>query len=60
MIIEILLPFIAVAPDFGAHICRDFIQGMGRINEKFVVLLVLDYVLSQELNTVPIGSEAAI
>jgi purine-binding chemotaxis protein CheW len=30
------------SPDFGAHIRRDFIHGMGRINDKFVVLLDLD------------------
>ena len=60
-VIDISAAEIEPPPDFGAHIRRDFIQGMGRIDDKFVVLLDLEHVLSQEeLNTVPMGSEAAI
>jgi len=60
-VLDISAAEIEPAPDFGAQIRRDFIQGMGRINEKFVVLLDLDHVLSHdELNTVAIGREATI
>jgi purine-binding chemotaxis protein CheW len=53
-VVDICAAEIEPPPDFGAQIRRDFIQGIGRINEKFVVLLDLDYVLSHdELNTVP-------
>lgn len=33
-------------PDFGARLRPDFIGGMGRIGEKFVVILDIDRVLS--------------
>lgn len=60
-VLDISAAEIEPAPDFGAHIRRDFIQGMGRINEKFVVLLDLDHVLlHDELNAIPIGREATI
>lgn len=34
------------APRFGTHIRADFIAGMGRVNEKFVILLKAGSVLS--------------
>ncbi len=34
------------APNFGAQIRADFIQGMGKVNGKFVILLNADRVLS--------------
>jgi purine-binding chemotaxis protein CheW len=33
-------------PSFGAHIRPDFIRGMGKINNAFVIMLQLDTVLS--------------
>jgi purine-binding chemotaxis protein CheW len=38
------------APGFGAKIRTDFIEGMGKVNGKFVILLNVSQVLSvQEL-----------
>ena len=36
------------APTFGAKVRTDFIQGMGKVNGKFVLLLNADQVLSSE------------
>ena len=33
-------------PSFGARIRADFIEGMGKVNEKFVIILATDRVLS--------------
>ena len=35
-------------PAFGASIRTDFIQGMGKVNNKFVILLNVDHVLAAE------------
>ena len=35
-------------PQFGAKLRADFISGMGRLGEKFVILLNVDRVLSVE------------
>jgi purine-binding chemotaxis protein CheW len=35
-------------PSFGARIQTDFIQGMGRVNDRFVVLLDVNHVLAAE------------
>ncbi|MCG5514033.1 chemotaxis protein CheW [Ectothiorhodospira shaposhnikovii] len=35
-------------PAFGARIRTDFIQGMGRVGEDFVIILQLDQILSAE------------
>jgi len=44
-------------PAFGAHISTDFIQGMGKVNGRFVILLDVNSVLApQEAQTL---SEAA-
>ena len=41
---------IEAAPGFGAKIRTDFIEGMGKVNGKFVILLNVSQVLSvQEL-----------
>lgn len=36
------------APSFGAKIRTDFIKGMGKVNDKFVIILNADRVLSVE------------
>jgi purine-binding chemotaxis protein CheW len=36
------------APGFGANIRTDFIEGMGKVNGKFVILLNVSQVLSVE------------
>ena len=35
-------------PSFGARIRTDFIQGMGRVNDRFVILLDVNHVLAAE------------
>ena len=35
-------------PTFGARIRTDFIQGMGKVNGKFVILLDVNRVLASE------------
>ena len=35
-------------PTFGASIRTDFIQGMGKVNGKFVILLDVDHVLAAD------------
>ncbi|MDH5518508.1 MAG: chemotaxis protein CheW [Gammaproteobacteria bacterium] len=47
-VIDIVPENIEAAPNFGAKIRTDFIQGMGKVAEKFVVLLNIDHVLSIE------------
>ncbi len=39
---------IAPAPAFGANIRTDFIQGMAKVDGKFVILLDVDHVLALE------------
>lgn len=45
-VLEIADADIEPAPSFGAKLRSDFIQGMGKIGEKFVILLDIDQVLS--------------
>jgi purine-binding chemotaxis protein CheW len=45
-VLEIADANIEPAPSFGAKLRSDFIQGMGKIGEKFVILLDIDHVLS--------------
>ena len=45
-VLEIPHTEIEAAPSFGAKIRADFIQGMGKINGKFVIILEVDKVLS--------------
>ena len=35
-------------PTFGSHIRTDFIQGMGKVNGQFVILLEVDRLLARE------------
>ena len=47
-VLEIAAENIGPAPIFGANIRTDFISGMGNVDDKFVVLLNIDFVLSIE------------
>ncbi len=42
------IPEIEPAPTFGASIRTDFIEGMGKINDGFTIILDLNHVLSVE------------
>ncbi|MEC5385924.1 chemotaxis protein CheW [Uliginosibacterium sp. H3] len=50
-VLDIAASEIEPAPAFGAKIRTDFIQGMGKVNGKFVILLDVDHVLSLDENT---------
>ncbi|CAK0777269.1 purine-binding chemotaxis protein CheW [Gammaproteobacteria bacterium] len=45
-VIEIADADIRPAPEFGANLRTDFMRGMGKINDKFVILLDMDRVLT--------------
>ena len=45
-VLEIPPSEIEPAPTFGAKIRADFIQGMGKVNSKFVIILNVSHVLS--------------
>lgn len=45
-VLEIAPDAIEPAPEFGTHLRTDFIKGMVRINQHFVVLLDIDSILS--------------
>ncbi len=47
-VLEIPASEIEPPPSFGAKIRTDFIEGMGKVNGKFVILLHVDNVLSTE------------
>ncbi|KLD74312.1 purine-binding chemotaxis protein CheW [Xanthomonas hyacinthi] len=47
-VLEIAAADIAPAPAFGAGIRRDFIHGMGKVGERFVILLDADAALSTQ------------
>jgi purine-binding chemotaxis protein CheW len=52
-VIELASSDIATAPTFGAKIRSDFIKGMGKIDDKLMILLDVDHVLSiNELSTI--------
>ena len=55
--------FIEPPPQFGAKLRADFIAGMGRLAEKFVIILNVDRVLSVEelatLGGIVEGAQAA-
>lgn len=61
-VLEIPLAEIEPAPQFGAHIRADFIQGMGKIDGKFVIILNIQQVLSvDEISTlVGVSGETAV
>lgn len=51
-VLEIPLSEIEPAPSFGANIRADFINGMGKVNDKFVIILDVNHVLSlDEMST---------
>lgn len=58
-VLEIPSSEIEPAPAFGAKIRADFIQGMGKINGKFVIILDVNHVLSiDEMTTLcKVGGE---
>ena len=45
-VLEISHGDIEPPPEFGAHVRSDFIKGMGKINDKFVIILNANKVLS--------------
>lgn len=45
-VLEIPQSRIEPAPSFGANIRTDFISGMGKVGEQFVIILSVDHVLS--------------
>lgn len=45
-VIELVAADIAAPPTFGAKIRTDFIQGMGKIDDKLMILLDVDHVLA--------------
>jgi purine-binding chemotaxis protein CheW len=47
-VIELTESDIELAPSFGSRIRADFIKGMGKINEQFLILLDVEHVLSVE------------
>jgi purine-binding chemotaxis protein CheW len=47
-VLEIAATEIEAAPSFGAKIRSDFIEGIGKVNGKFVILLNVNSVLSTE------------
>jgi purine-binding chemotaxis protein CheW len=47
-VLEIPSAEIEPAPNFGAKIRADFIEGIAKVNGKFVILLDVQQVLSQE------------
>jgi purine-binding chemotaxis protein CheW len=47
-VLEIAPTEIEAAPSFGAKIRSDFIEGIGKVNGKFVILLNVNSVLSTE------------
>jgi purine-binding chemotaxis protein CheW len=52
-VLEIPHSDIEPAPSFGTSVRTDFIQGMGKVRDKFVVLLNVDSVLSlDEMETI--------
>jgi purine-binding chemotaxis protein CheW len=47
-VLEIAATDIEPPPDFGTSIRTDFIQGMGKVRDKFVIILKVDSVLSTD------------
>jgi purine-binding chemotaxis protein CheW len=47
-VLEIPANEIEPAPTFGTNISSDFIAGMGKINDKFVIILNIQHVLSMD------------
>jgi len=52
-VLEIPGTDIEPAPSFGASVRTDFIDGMGKVRDKFVIILNVDSVLSvSEMETI--------
>lgn len=52
-VLDILSSDMELAPEFGTRIRTDFISSMGKVNDKFLVLLDMDNILSiEELSVV--------
>ena len=45
-VLEIPVTDIEPPPSFGSRIRADFVAGMGKINDRFVIILAVDRVLS--------------
>jgi purine-binding chemotaxis protein CheW len=59
-VLEIPASEIEPAPTFGAKIRADFIEGIGKVNGKFVILLDVNRVLSmQEISALGHATTAA-
>jgi purine-binding chemotaxis protein CheW len=57
-VLDICPSEIEPAPAFGKNVRTDFIQGMGKVQGKFVILLNVDHVLSMdELDALSLASE---
>ena len=59
-VLEIPAQEIEPAPSFGAKIRTDFIEGMGKVNGDFVILLSVDKVLSVEELAMVTGASSAV
>lgn len=59
-VLEIAAADIAPAPAFGAGIRRDFIHGMGKVGERFVILLDADAALSTQEFVAMAGIEPGV
>jgi len=63
-VLEIPVAEIEPPPSFGANIRAEFMNGMGKINGKFVIILNIHHVLSVDemasLAGVAVGAEAAL
>lgn len=60
-VLDIAPENIESAPNFGAKIRTDFINGMGKVDDKFVVLLNIDHVLSiEELSMLDTASQTPV
>jgi purine-binding chemotaxis protein CheW len=63
-VLEIPASEIEPPPSFGAKIRSDFIEGIGKVNGKFVILLNVNQVLSTEevaaMGRVPAAAEVAL
>lgn len=59
-VVDIEAANIEPAPSFGANIRADFIEGMGKIEGKFIILLNVNKVLSvDEISTLATGTALA-
>ncbi|CAK0751491.1 purine-binding chemotaxis protein CheW [Gammaproteobacteria bacterium] len=59
-VLEIPVNAIEPAPTFGAKIRTDFIRGMGKVGNRFVIILNIDQVLSMNELTQLMGVASAV